>query len=65
MRYVLLTIYMLLYRKRHHGELNNLYVIIQKTISWRNSEEDVTIKFCKTKEGQKQLFADFLQNRCS
>ena len=30
------------------------------------SEEDVTIKFCKSEsEGQKQSFADILQNRYS
>ena len=33
------------------------YVVIQKTMSPRKSEEDVMIKFC-----QKQLFADILQN---
>ena len=36
------------------------YVIIQKTMSPRKSEEDVMTKFC-----QKQLFADILQNRSS
>ena len=35
------------------------YVIIQKTMSPRKSDVDVTIKFC-----QKQSFADILQNRC-
>ena len=41
------------------------YVIIQKTISPRKSEKNVMIKFCKSQEGQKQLFADVLQNKCS
>ena len=31
----------------------------------RKSEEDITIKFCKSYEGQKQSFADVLQNKCS
>ena len=35
------------------------YIIIQKAMSPRKSDVDVTIKFC-----QKQLFADILQNRC-
>ena len=28
--------------------LNNLCVVIQKTMSSRNSEDDVMIKFCKS-----------------
>ena len=33
-------------------------------MSPRKSEEDAKIKFCKSQEGQKQPFADILQNRC-
>ena len=47
---------------------NNLlcyYVIIQKTTSPRKTEKNVRIKFGKTQQGQKQLFADVVQNRCS
>ena len=36
------------------------YAITQKTMSPRKSKEDVMIKFCKSKEGEKQLFADVL-----
>ena len=39
--------------------LNNLLLIIQKTMSPQKSEVDVAIKF-----SQKQSFADILQNRC-
>ena len=38
------------------------YVIIQKTMSPRKSEEDVMIKFFKSQEGQKQSFSDIPQN---
>ena len=41
------------------------YVVIQKKMSPRKSEEDVMNKFCKSKEGQKQSFTDVLQDRCS
>ena len=43
--------------------LNNLYVI--NTMSPRRSEEEVMTKICKSWEGQKQSFADDLQNKCS
>ena len=41
------------------------YVIIQKTMSPRKSDEGFMIKFSKSEEGQKHSFADVLQNRHS
>ena len=45
--------------------LNNLYVIIQRTMSPRKSEENLMIMFRKSQGKQKQSFADVLRNRCS
>ena len=51
---------MMTYHNIKHVLLTIYYVIIQKTMSPRKSEEDIIITFC-----QKQSFADALQNRCS